>query len=601
MNFVAELKRRNVFKVGAAYLVVAWLVVQAASIAFPTFEAPAWALRVFIFVLMLGFPMALVIAWMLQMTPEGVRVEHASGGGKGLYAIAGGLAVLAIAWYFLGQPSYRSATDAPAADAGPPSVAVLPFANLSDDREQEFFSDGMTEELLNVLAKIPTLKVAARTSVFEFKGKGGDVREIGAKLGVSHIVEGSIRREGDQVRVTAQLIRVADGFHVWSETYDRELKGVFALQDEIAGRIGAQLQTSLGVAVAPTARAPIPPEAYDDYLKGRALYRKRQSLMQALAYFDSAVERAPEFAAGWASLALTYETVHGYVTPAELASLGDVGARLRSTSERAIALEPGSAMSLHVQGNLARADFRYAEAERLYRQAMAVDPTYPDVREDLAQLYNIVGYNDEAVVEVRKLVALEPFVANFWMPLLQGGTSLDRRELVDEAIARIQAIDPGFLKIGLSAYRFELKNGRVDAARVLLREAMARSPQEAADDALLFAWATGEPGVDAAAARELLLNYRYQFDGVFAAMRGDTEVVLETYRNMRRPLHTRYWAYQDVGNGVARTLLADPRIRAMLQDYGFVAYWREKGWPAGCRPVGAADFECGPSVGKATQ
>ena len=601
MSLIAELKRRNVFKVGAAYLVVAWLVVQAASIAFPTFEAPAWALRVFIFVLMLGFPMALVIAWMLQMTPEGVRVEHATGGSKGLYAIAGGLAVLAIAWYFLGQPSYRTEAQAPASAGGPPSVAVLPFANLSDDREQEFFSDGMTEELLNVLAKIPTLKVAARTSVFEFKGKGGDVREIGAKLGVSHIVEGSIRREGDQVRVTAQLIRVADGFHVWSETYDRELKGVFALQDEIAGRIGTQLQTSLGVAVAPTARAPIPPEAYDDYLKGRALSRKRQSMMQALAHFDAAVARAPEFAAAWASLALAYETVHGYVTPAELASLGDIGARLRRTSERAIALDPGSAMTLHVQGNLARADFRYAEAERLYRQAIDVDPSYPDVREDYAQLYNLVGRNDEAVAEVRKLVALEPFVANFWMPLLQGGTALDRRELVDEAIARVQAIDPGFLKIGLSAYRFELKNGRVDAARAALREAMTRSPQEAADDALLFAWATGEPGADAAAARELLLNYRYQFDSVYAAMRGDTEVVLETYRNMRRPLHTRYWVYQDVGNAGARSLLADPRIRALLQDYGFVAYWREKGWPAQCRPVGTEDFECGSQVPKDRQ
>ncbi len=601
MSLVAELKRRNVFKVGAAYLVVAWLVVQAASIGFPTFEAPAWALRVFIFVLMLGFPMALVLAWMLQMTPEGVRVEDATGGGKGLYAIAGGLAVLAIAWYFLGQPSYRTEAQAPAVAAGPPSVAVLPFANLSDDREQEFFSDGMTEELLNVLAKIPALKVAARTSVFEFKGKGGDVREIGAKLGVSHIVEGSIRREGEQVRVTAQLIRVADGFHVWSETYDRELKGVFALQDEIAGRIGTQLQTSLGVAVAPVARAPIPPEAYDEYLKGRALLRKRQSLMQVLAHFDAAVARAPEFAAAWASLALAYETVHGYVTQEELASLGDIGARLRSTSERAIALEPGSAMTLHVQGNLARADFRYAEAERLYRQAMEVDPTYPDVREDLAQLYNIVGYSDEAMVEVRKLVALEPFVANFWMPLLEAGNLLDRRDLVDEAVAHVQAIDPAFRRIGLAVYRFELKNGRVDAARAALREALARSPQEAAEDALLFAWATGEPGADAAAARELLLGYRYFWDSVYAAMRGDVEVVLETYRSMRKPLHTRYWTYQDVGNTGARSLLADPRIRAMLQDYGFVAYWREQGWPPGCGPVGAEDFECGPPATQAAQ
>jgi TolB-like protein len=595
MSLIAELKRRNVFKVGAAYLVVAWLVVQAASIAFPTFEAPAWALRVFIFVVMLGFPMALVIAWTLQLTPEGVTVERATAGSVGMYAVTGALAALAIAWYFLGQPSYRTDAEAPAAPVGPPSVAVLPFANLSSDPEQEFFSDGMTEELLNVLARVPSLKVAARTSVFEFKGKGGDVREIGAKLGVSHIVEGSVRREGGQVRVTAQLIRVADGFHVWSESYDRELKGVFALQDEIAGRIGAQLQTSLGVAPAPSVRAAIPPEAYDEYLKGRALYRKRQSMLQAIAHFEAAVARAPEFAAGWASLSLSYEIIHAYTTLAELASLGDIGAKLRSTAARAIALEPRAAMSLHAQANVARADFRYADAEKLYVEAIQADPTYPDVREDYAQLFNVVGRDADALAEGRKLVTIEPFVAIFWAPLLDSAMALDRRDLVEEAVVRIREIDPGFIRGRLALYRFELKSGRTDAARALLREAVARTPEDAADDVLLFAWATGEPGADAAAARELILDYRYQFDMAYVAMRGDIDLALETYVKMRGPDHTRYWYFMDVGNPGARSLLADPRIRNLLREYGFVAYWREKGWPALCRPLGDDDFECGAS------
>ncbi len=596
MSLMSELKRRNVFKVGAAYLVVAWLVVQAASIAFPTFEAPPWALRVFIFVLLLGFPLALVIAWSLQLTPEGVRIERAGRGNFGMYAFSGALAALAVAWYFAGQPTYRTEAEAPATAVGPPSVAVLPFANLSDDREQEFFSDGMTEELLNVLARVPSLKVAARTSVFEFKGKGGDVREIGRKLGVSHIVEGSVRREGQQVRVTAQLIRVADGFHVWSESYDRELKGVFALQDEIAGRIGGQLQTSLGVAAAPVARAAIPAEAYVDYLMGRALYRKRQSLPAAIAHFNAAVARAPEFAAGWASLSLTYEVVGGYTTREELAAMGDVYGLIRTTAERAIALDPGTAMTLHVEANLARAQFRYADAEKLYVESIRVDPTYPDGREDYAQLLLIVGRSDDALAEARQLVALEPYVANFWSGVVNCGIALDRREVVEEAAARLREIDPGFPQNLLGLYQNELKNGRVDAARALLREAQAQTPELAAKDALLFAWATGEPGADEVAARELILSYRYASDSVYAVMAGDIELALTAYTATPKPIHTRYWFYQDSSNVGARLMLADPRSKARLREYGFEAYWREKGWPALCRPLGPADFECGSGV-----
>src|SRR5678815_5347200 len=197
MNVLAELKRRKVIKVGGAYMVVAWLAVQAASIGLPAFEAPLWALRVFIFVALLGFPVALVFAWVFDLTPDGVRAEPRSRGSVAVFVVAAALAALAVVWYFKGQPSYR-ADDVPAATG--PSVAVLPFANIGGKPEEDYFSDGMTEELLNVLAKVQGLNVAARTSVFEFKGKGGDVREIGRKLGVTHIVEGSVRRESDDVR-----------------------------------------------------------------------------------------------------------------------------------------------------------------------------------------------------------------------------------------------------------------------------------------------------------------------------------------------------------------------------------------------------------------
>src|SRR5213596_3502541 len=362
-DFFAELKRRKVFKVGAAYLVVAWLAVQAASIGFPAFDAPPWALRIFILIALLGFPITVVMAWMFDATREGVKLDAGASGSKALFAVAVLLIVLALGWYFYGQPSFRKGDVATPSIADPNSIAVLPFVNISGKADQDYFSDGMTEELLNVLAKVPQLKVVARTSVFEFKGKGCDIREIGRKLGVTNVVEGSVRRDGEQVRISAQLIRVAAGFHIWSETYDRKLERVFALQDEIAQRIGAALKLSLGISAPIGARAPIDPEAYEEYLKGRALLRQRQDLPAAIVHFKKAVAKAPEFAAGWSSLSLTYEVSFWYTPHTTTAFQAELLVGEKAAADRAAALEPDAAPTEHALGNLARAHFHYADAE----------------------------------------------------------------------------------------------------------------------------------------------------------------------------------------------------------------------------------------------
>jgi TolB-like protein len=234
MSFISELSRRKVIKVGGAYLVAAWLAVQAASIGFPAFDAPPWALRVFILVVLLGFPMALVFAWAFDITPQGVRTETGARSGRVVALIAFALAALAFVWYFKGQPSYRTETQAQApqaakttaattesdkaANATTPinskSIAVLPFTDLSPDHDQEYFSDGMAEELLNALAKVKDLKVAGRTSSFHFKGKNEDLRTVGQALAVANVLEGSVRKQGNKVRITAQLIQASDGFHL---------------------------------------------------------------------------------------------------------------------------------------------------------------------------------------------------------------------------------------------------------------------------------------------------------------------------------------------------------------------------------------------------
>src|SRR5437868_10049979 len=253
MSLFTELTRRKVFKVGGAYLVVAWLAVQAASIGFPAFDAPPWALRIFILVALLGFPIALVFAWAFEFTPGGIKPESGTRSTRAILGVAAALSALAFFWYFKGQPSYRegtplaatAATPALAAAINQKSIAVLPFSDLSPAHDQDYFSDGMAEEILNALAQVKDMKVAGRTSSFFYKGKNEDLRAIGKALGVANILEGSVRKQGDKVCITAQLIRSDDDFHLWSQAYDGDLSDVFQLQERIARAITDQLKVVL--------------------------------------------------------------------------------------------------------------------------------------------------------------------------------------------------------------------------------------------------------------------------------------------------------------------------------------------------------------------
>jgi len=593
MNFFTELKRRKVFKIGAAYLVVAWLSVQAASIGFPAFDAPPWALRIFILVSLLGFPISVVMAWVFDFTPEGVKLDSSTSGSKLLFAAAALLIVLALGWYFYGQPSFRKGDAATPATADRNSVAVLPFANMSGKPSEDYFSDGMTEELLNVLAKVPQLKVVARTSVFQFKGKGGDIREIGRKLGVTNIVEGSVRRDGPEVRITAQLVRVADGFHIWSETYDRKLESVFALQDEIAERIGEALKVSLGVPAPVATRAPIDPGAYDEYLKGRALLRQRHDLPAAIAHLKEAVAKAPEFAAGWSSLSLTYEVSFWYTRHMTDAFQLELLAGQAAAAERAAALGPDAAPTEHALGNFARAQFKYALAEGHYLRAMQIDPSYPDVREDYAELLYEVGRVEDSARAARQLVTLDPYFGVGWVRIVNAAAALDRRTEVEEGVRQLRGIAPiNFMgKFGLLDYA--LAYGRGDEARTALAEIVTRWPKDAAFAETLLPWALGEPGADPDKLRAAIADAPSGEANNYFIARRDVDGYNADIQTRGVILQAYYFANLYASRPAGHAMLRDPRVKAMLVRFGFPAYWREKGWPGGCRPLGETDFECG--------
>lgn len=243
MSFFAELKQRKVIRVGAVYLAVAWVATEVASVVLPTFDAPVWVLRVLILVFALGFPLILMLTWALELTPEGIRKTRGQIGNKRMAAIAAGFLALALAWYFVGQPAYRDeqarsqAESRSQSQATERSIAVLPFVNMSGDKSNDYFSDGLAETTLDMLAQVKDLKVIARTSSFAFKGKAADVREIGKALGAAHLLEGSVQQAGDTVRITAQLVRTSDGSHLWSRRFDRKQADVFKIQDEIATEV----------------------------------------------------------------------------------------------------------------------------------------------------------------------------------------------------------------------------------------------------------------------------------------------------------------------------------------------------------------------------
>ena len=335
MSLFVELKRRNVVRVGVAYAIIGWVIAQIAEFAFENFGAPEWVLKTVVVILLLGLPLALFFAWAFEMTPEGVKREKDVDRTQSITGTTGhkldrliiGALVIAVAYFVWERQAIDTvaqdvveavaALDEPLSQAETKSdeversIAVLPFVNMSSDVEQEWFSDGLTEEILNALARTPDLLVAARTSSFKFKGSAEDVPTIAKSLGVAHILEGSVRRGGDQLRITAQLIRAHDGFHLWSQTYDRSPDDVIAVQEDIAVEIAVALKTALDpealkeMMSAGTSSV----AAYNAYLEGLAIGVSTIStgdtfeMLSAKDAYTRAIELDPQFALAYSKLA----------------------------------------------------------------------------------------------------------------------------------------------------------------------------------------------------------------------------------------------------------------------------------------------------------
>src|SRR5437764_9157082 len=594
-NFFAELKRRNVYKVAVAYALVAWLLIQSASILFPTFDAPPWVMKVFVAVLVLGFPIALVFSWAFEITPEGIKREEdvppnesiTHHTGRKIVGITIVVAVLAAGLFVfqLLRPHLTSMNVASATVNAMPekSVAVLAFANLSDDKGSEYFSDGISEELLTVLQKIPGLRVAARTSAFSFKGKNATAQEIGQKLGVAHLVEGSVRKAGETVRIAARLTNTTSGDEIWSENFTRNLKDVFAVQTELAATIVEQLRGQLTGGADANAKAVIQEqvqaaekggtknvEAHEAYLQGRFFSNRHseKETDQARVAYQRAVELDPKFALAWAGLAQTHVWDCNYATEGGQKGFNAHLAAAREAVERALALEPDLPDALFARSMIqTNFDYNWKGAAETLRKALALAPQDPALLIEAGNTASARGEKTQSLEFDRRAVALDPVNAQAWAFLAGTLSALGNQEEARAKYERVIELNPSAPNSHAGVGLTYLLEGKFE-------EAATAAPHDAADWAQLLIvscarWAQKRIPESDAALAELIAKTRetaaYQIAEAYA-YRNDKDHAFEWLERARQQ--------HDAGLPGLRadTLLpnlhADPRWAAFLRTMG---------------------------------
>jgi len=524
-SLFSELKRRNVVRVGLAYALVAWLLIQLAGALEPALLLPDWVDRVVTVFLLFGFPIVLIFAWAFEITPEGIKPTSQVAPNESITNVTGKklehttIALLGLLVVFLIAKPFIFPSDAEteltqSGSDGPASIAVLPFEDYSEKKDQEFFSKGISEEILNLLAKTNVLRVAARTSSFAFAGSDMDIRDIGNKLDVETVLEGSIRKSGPNIRITAQLINVDDGYHLWSETYDRNYADIFKIQDEIAAEILAALSVHLlGDAPIPSrvaSETTIDMDAYNAYLIGkeRLALRTQEDIEAAKVLFQRALSIDPEFAPAHINIAHALLLLESYKYGGDEEVVDDVDEAIRQHLEKALALAPDLPEAVGVNGYYQLRRNRYAEAEESFNRAIELNPNYAFAymwRADTAYEQN--RYLD-MLGDKEKAYALDPMSLEVSADLAYQYRSFWRPRDAERVIERMFDLHPGHPL----AYDTALDNlhahGRLGEALLTAEEGLLANP----DDENLtewYSWLLLQVGLydEAAAAWDKFINF----------------------------------------------------------------------------------------------
>jgi serine/threonine-protein kinase len=576
-NFFAELKRRNVYKVAVAYVVVGWALAQGIAQVFPVFDIPNWAVRLMVLAIVIGFPIALVIAWAFELTPEGIKrtedvdpaVDSRAKSHAWIYVVIVA-ALLSISLFFLGRFTARNSTGASSNEFPAKSIAVLPLLNESGDPRDEYFSDGLSEELIAALAQIRGLKVIGRSSSFRFKDRKEEPKAIGEKLGVSTLLDGTVRKQGDRVRIVAELVNAADGIQLWTRTFDRELKDIFAVQEEIARAVAESLKvTLLGAQDRPGQRgAPSNVEAHNAYLQGHFHFQRRnlEDYRKAVSYFDQAIRLDPDYALAYAERSEAWTFIGDLTGQREPA-----WSKARTDAEKAVAIAPALAEA-HAALGWVRffIDWKFAEGLSELKRAKELSPANPTANDLLARVIVYLGRVDEAERQARHAVELDPLSViaqgNLARVLLFAG-KLDEADAAARKAAELQPASA-------SSHRWQVVVAVLRGDReTALREAQLEPDEGYRRFELALAQQLqGDRQAADAALADLIANGRdqlaYQIAEVYA-VRGEKDKALEWLQI----------AFDDHDTGTL-ALLVDPLLRGLRDDPRYKSLLTKLGLPA---------------------
>ena len=579
-SFFAELKRRNVLRAATLYAAGAWLLVQVATQVFPFFEFPNWVVRWIVVAAIIGFPIAMVLSWFYELTPDGFRresdVETAqsitySTGRKLDFWIIG---VLAVAVVLLLTNTFVLRNAGGTAAAIDRSIAVLPLLNEGGDNDQQYFSDGLSEDLIIALAQFNGLKVISRNSSFLFRDSKDDSRTIGSKLGVTHLLEGSVRRVGDAVRISAELVSAVDGRTVWSEHYDRPYKDLFALQDEIAQSVAAKMHATLLPGSEALRQGDHPPsgnlDAYTAYKQGDHFFafNTEADYLKAIDYYGTAIRLDPNYAQAYAGLSHAW-TVFA-VQFLDGAAAQQAYAKARLAANKALALGPDLAVAHGAHGSLLlNADLDWMGAEVDYRRALKLAPTDDTSMSNLGQMLAAMGQPEHAIDLTRQALATDPLNARWYAWLSRYLVPLGRLDQAEAAIRKAIELRPAASGYHELLTVVAIKRGDANAA---LADAQLEHPGPYQDIAFALARQIGNDQAAADAALQTLIDKRASSTAFQIA---------EVYALRKDPEHAfawldRAWTNHDAG---IQFLLYDPFLLAYKGDPRFAAFCTKVGLP----------------------
>ena len=573
-----ELKRRNVLRAGAFYAASAWLIVQVATQVFPFFHVDEWVVRWIVIAAAIGFPFAMLFSWFYEWTPHGIvresevaeDVSIARETGKKLDRWI--IAVLSLAVVLLLANTFVLHTDEHATFTEPSdkSIAVLPFVNMSGDQQNDYFSDGITEEILNALAQVPNLKVAARTSAFAFKGKEEDLRKVGEVLGVATVLEGSVQKSGDEVRITAQLIDTRSGYHLWSEKYDRKLTNIFAIEDEISQAITDKLRLQWSDAAARSlpARKAVDARAHDFYLRGLPLIAARgPGLREAVADFQQAVAIDPDYAQAWAALAEAQILLpHYFLAPQETAFPSGEAA-----ANRALAIDPDTSAAHVALAMMYRIQWKWKEADDAFRRALKIAPGDAEAADQYGQFLLAEGRLGEALAQIDRAQRLDPLSGIIGATRTNVLTALHRFDDANKQAQAIVAGHPGFALGRFIAADVAIYRSEYSASKDQFR-AGAALVGESPEVYMLLVDAVADPAQRPAARRAILAatNDTHQRLSATAKIKwlmllGDHDDALD---QLQRIGHDVMFGQDNVWQPAFDPVRDDPRFKTALKRMG---------------------------------